>query len=237
MAKDDGNTPVDGSGSNGEDTPQTVEELQESLKAERYERAESEKALRISLSKANEESKSRRLKIDELTKSIEASTISKAEGSSDLDVIRTELTGIISSKEQEINRLTSKLREGEVLRSINSVAQSLGAIYPEDVVSLIKPHIGYDDKGNSYIINKETSQPLLDGSGNKVSIADYTKSMLLERPNYIKGSGNKGSGSHKGDNSKIRDTFDVETIKGMSAAEYAKHRSAILKQAASGRNK
>lgn len=177
----------------------TVEELQEQLKNVNAEAA----ARRTALKAAKEElSKFDGIDVDEYNKALKAKKDAeqaklKAEGDFEalLESKTSELKTIISQKDEQLLSVT-KLREKEQIDgSLISALSKHDAHSPDELSILLRDKVGLDDTG-AFVKDGDSA---LVKDGKRVSISDFVKSWLDDRPQYVKaGSGGSGGTGGKG---------------------------------------
>jgi hypothetical protein len=229
MAEDTGNGAggAGEGGSGGTEGSATVESLSASFKALQ---AENE-TLKTNLKAATAEAVTRKAKIKEMEAAQESARKKKADGSNNVDEVKAQYENIFKGLKETNAKLTNDIREIKVFGNVRSIANKLNVINPDDVVTLIRGKITFDENGETVIdggrINKATAKPY--------SLDEFTTEFLSERQHLIRSSGNTGAGSTGGSGGGSATQFTPEQIDNMSSAEYEKNRDAILKSVASGK--
>jgi len=200
----------------------TVEELQEQLKRVNAEAADRRTAL-----KAAKEQLSRFDGIDptEYEEALKAKREAeearlKAEGDFEslLESKTAELKTIISQKDEQLASVT-KLREKEQIDgSLISALSKHNAHSPDELAILLRDKVGLDDSGA--FVRDGDSAMVKDGK--RVSVDEFVKSWLDDRPQYIKaGVGGTGStGGKQGTSGKVITRAQFEALSPAARMEH-----------------
>jgi hypothetical protein len=121
----------------------------------------------------------------------EAQQKENADNTTDIDKLKTDYQGIFDGKDARINELTSTIRDLTVYGRVKSLASKAGAINPDEVVTLMRGDISFDDKGEPVIMGGKVNEK----TGKPYSLDDFTTEFLGSRQHLVKSSGNSGAGS------------------------------------------
>jgi hypothetical protein len=178
--------------------------------------------LKESVKTVTTESITRKGKNKKLEGELEALRKAKADGTTDADDKGKQYQTMFDGFKSEIADLTGKLRDRDVFGKISSIAHKHGAINPDDVVTLMKGNITFDDKGDTVIMGGKVNGT----TGKPYSLDEFTTEFLAGRQHLIKASGNSGAGSTNsagsaGGNGK---TYTPEQIGKMTQDQYEQAR-------------
>jgi hypothetical protein len=131
----------------------------------------------------------------------------------------------IAEKDKELADWKSKVKTINVDNSILSLASKNNAIAPDQVVSLLKNSVNYNDDGRIEILDNNKNIRY-NPKGELLTIEDYVKEFLDANPHFRKGS-LSGSGSQNSIEGKTVKPFNIQDLD-MSKAEdrqkYAEYR-------------
>ena len=131
----------------------------------------------------------------------------------------------IAEKDKELADWKSKVKTINVDNSILSLASKNNAIAPDQVVSLLKNEVNYNDDGRIEILDNNKNIRY-NPKGELLTIEDYVKEFLDANPHFRKGS-LSGSGSQNSIEGKTVKPFNIQDLD-MSKAEdrqkYAEYR-------------
>lgn len=133
-------------------------------------------------------------KAKELEGERDAQRKKKADGETDIDKLKSGFQEIFDANAATISGLNGKLRDVEVYGNIRSIATKHGASYPDDVVTLLKSRITFDDKGDTVIDGGKLNEK----TGKAFTLDELTTTFLAGRTDLVKSSGNQGAGSSGG---------------------------------------
>jgi hypothetical protein len=131
----------------------------------------------------------------------------------------------IAEKDKELADWKSKVKTINVDNSILSLASKNNAIAPDQVVSLLKNSVNYNDDGRIEILDNNKNIRY-NPKGELLTIEDYVKEFLDANPHFRKGS-LSGTGSQSSIEGKTVKPFNIQDLD-MSKAEdrqkYAEYR-------------
>jgi hypothetical protein len=131
----------------------------------------------------------------------------------------------IAEKDKELAEWKSKVKTINVDNSIMSLASKNNAIAPDQVVSLLKNEVNYNDDGRIEILDNNKNIRY-NPKGELLSIEDRVKEFLDANPHFRKGS-LSGTGSQSSIEGKTVKPFNIQDLD-MSKAEdrqkYAEYR-------------
>jgi len=131
----------------------------------------------------------------------------------------------IAEKDKELADWKSKVKTINVDNSIMSLASKNNAIAPDQVVSLLKNEVNYNDDGRIEILDNNKNIRY-NSKGELLSIEDRVKEFLDANPHFRKGS-LSGTGSQSSIEGKTVKPFNIQDLD-MSKAEdrqkYAEYR-------------
>ena len=131
----------------------------------------------------------------------------------------------IAEKDKELADWKGKVKTINVDNSILSLASKNNAIAPDQVVSLLKNSVNYNDDGRIEILDNNKNIRY-NPKGELLTIEDYVKEFLDANPHFRKGS-LSGSGSQNSIEGKTVKPFNIQDLD-MSKAEdrqkYAEYR-------------
>ena len=116
----------------------------------------------------------------------------------------------LSEKEQELNRYKNQIKKEKVDKSILSVASSINAISPAQVVALLKDEVKYTDDGRIEIVDNN-SNVRYNSKGELLTIEDRVKEFLDSNPHFRQGS-LSGSGSQSAIGGKTVKPFNLQDL-------------------------
>lgn len=160
----------------------------------------------------------RKGKIREQDSELEALRKDKADKTTDTGEKDKQYQDIFDKLKNEKDAMQSELREIKVFGLVRAEANKLNVINADDVVSLIKGLITFDDKGATIIKggtpNAATAKPY--------TLAELTAEFLHDRQYLIKSSGNRGAGSadSTGGSTGAGRAYTPAEIKAMSSEQY-----------------
>jgi hypothetical protein len=149
--------------------------------------------------------------------------LKEAKTKSDLEKIMQER---LSEKEQELNRYKDQIRKEKVDNSILSIANKEQSINAQQVVSLLKSEIKYNDDGRIEIVDNN-SNVRYNAKGELLTIEDRVKEFLDANPHFRQGS-KSGSGSQSsigGNTVKPFSLQDLDLTKPEDKKAYAEYRA------------
>jgi len=132
----------------------------------------------------------------------------------------------LSEKEQELNRYKDQIRKEKVDNSILSIANKEQSINAQQVVSLLKNEIKYNDDGRIEIVDNN-SNVRYNAKGELLTIEDRVKEFLDANPHFRQGS-KSGSGSQSsigGNTVKPFSLQDLDLTKPEDKKTYAEYRA------------
>jgi Asp-tRNA(Asn)/Glu-tRNA(Gln) amidotransferase B subunit len=131
----------------------------------------------------------------------------------------------LSEKEQELNRYKDQIKKEKVDNSILSIANKEQSINAQQVVSLLKNEIKYNDDGRIEIVDNH-SNVRYNAKGELLTIEDRVKEFLDANPHFRQGS-KSGSGSQSsigGNTVKPFNLQDLDLTKPEDRKAYAEYR-------------
>ena len=131
----------------------------------------------------------------------------------------------LSEKEQELNRYKEQIKKEKVDNSILSIANKEKSINAQQVVSLLKNEIKYNDDGRIEIVDNN-SNVRYNAQGELLTIEDRVKEFLDANPHFRQGS-LSGSGSQSsigGNTVKPFNLQDLDLTKPEDRKAYAEYR-------------
>jgi len=137
----------------------------------------------------------------------------------------------IAEKDKELADWKSKVKTINVDNSILSFASKNNAIAPDQVVSLLKNEVNYNDDGRIEILDNNKNIRY-NPKGELLSIEDRVKEFLDANPHFRKGSPS-GSGSQSSVEGKTVKPFNIQDLD-MSKPEDRKRYAEYRKQRDSG---
>tara|TARA_S200002703_G_scaffold108784_1_gene94567 strand:+ start:1588 stop:2286 length:699 start_codon:yes stop_codon:yes gene_type:complete len=132
----------------------------------------------------------------------------------------------LSEKEQELNRYKDQIRKEKVDNSILSIANKEQSINAQQVVSLLKSEVKYNDDGRIEIVDNN-SNVRYNAKGELLTIEDRVKEFLDANPHFRQGS-KSGSGSQSsigGNTVKPFSLQDLDLTKPEDKKAYAEYRA------------
>ena len=132
----------------------------------------------------------------------------------------------LSEKEQELNRYKEQIKKEKVDNSILSIANKEKSINAQQVVSLLKNEIKYNDDGRIEIVDNN-SNVRYNAKGELLTIEDRVKEFLDANPHFRQGS-KSGSGSQSsigGNTVKPFSLQDLDLTKPEDKKAYAEYRA------------
>ncbi len=131
----------------------------------------------------------------------------------------------LSEKEQELNRYKDQIKKEKVDNSILSIANKEQSINAQQVVSLLKNEVKYNDDGRIEIVDNH-SNVRYNAKGELLTIEDRVKEFLDANPHFRQGS-KSGSGSQSsigGNTVKPFNLQDLDLTKPEDRKAYAEYR-------------
>ena len=131
----------------------------------------------------------------------------------------------LSEKEQELNRYKDQIKKEKVDNSILSIANKEQSINAQQVVSLLKSEVKYNDDGRIEIVDNN-SNVRYNAQGELLTIEDRVKEFLDANPHFRQGS-MSGSGSQSsigGNTVKPFKLQDLDLTKPEDRKAYAEYR-------------
>lgn len=131
----------------------------------------------------------------------------------------------LSEKEQELNRYKEQIKKEKVDNSILSIANKEQSINAQQVVSLLKNEVKYNDDGRIEIVDNH-SNVRYNAKGELLTIEDRVKEFLDANPHFRQGS-KSGSGSQSsigGNTVKPFNLQDLDLTKPEDRKAYAEYR-------------
>ena len=131
----------------------------------------------------------------------------------------------IAEKDKELADWKSKVKTINVDNSIMSLASKNNAISPDQVVSLLKSEVNYNDDGRVEILDNNKNIRY-NSKGELLTIEDRVKEFLDANPHFRKGS-LSGSGSQNSIEGKTVKPFNIQDLdmsKAEDRAKYAEYR-------------
>ena len=131
----------------------------------------------------------------------------------------------IAEKDKELAEWKSKVKTINVDNSIMSLASKNNAIAPDQVVSLLKNEVNYNDDGRIEILDNNKNIRY-NPKGELLSIEDRVKEFLDANPHFRKGSlaGTGSTSSIEGKTVKPFNIQDLDMIKAEDRQKYAEYR-------------
>ena len=132
----------------------------------------------------------------------------------------------LSEKEQELNRYKDQIKKEKVDNSILSIANKEQSINAQQVVSLLKSEVKYNDDGRIEIVDNN-SNVRYNAQGELLTIEDRVKEFLDANPHFRQGS-LSGSGSQSsigGNTVKPFSLQDLDLTKPEDKKAYAEYRA------------
>ena len=164
--------------------------------------------------------------IDELKKAEEEALkekqIQEAKTKADLEKLMQER---ISAKDNELSKYKNMIKEEKVDNSIMSLASKNNAIAPDQVVSLLKNEVNYNDDGRIEILDNNKNIRY-NSKGELLTIEDRVNEFLDANPHFRKGS-LSGSGSQNSIEGKTVKPFNIQDLdmsKPEDRKKYAEYR-------------
>ena len=131
----------------------------------------------------------------------------------------------IAEKDKELADWKSKVKTINVDNSILSLASKNNAIAPDQVVSLLKNEVNYNDDGRIEILDNNKNIRY-NPKGELLTIEDYVKEFLDANPHFRKGSlaGTGSTSSIEGKTVKPFNIQDLDMSKAEDRQKYAEYR-------------
>ena len=148
--------------------------------------------------------------------------LKEAKTKSDLEKIMQER---LSEKEQELAKVKDQIKKEKVDNSILSIANKEKSINAQQVVSLLKNEVKYNDDGRVEIVDNH-SNVRYNAKGELLTIEDRVKEFLDSNPHFRQGS-LSGSGSQSAIGGKTVKPFnlqDLDLTKPEDRKAYAEYR-------------
>ena len=148
--------------------------------------------------------------------------LKEAKTKADLEKIMQER---LSEKEQELAKVKDQIKKEKVDNSILSIANKEKSINAQQVVSLLKDEVKYNDDGRIEIVDNH-SNVRYNAKGELLTIEDRVKEFLDSNPHFRQGS-LSGSGSQSAIGGKTVKSFnlqDLDLTKPEDRKAYAEYR-------------
>ena len=148
--------------------------------------------------------------------------LKEAKTKSDLEKIMQER---LSEKEQELAKVKDQIKKEKVDNSILSIANKEKSINAQQVVSLLKNEVKYNDDGRIEIVDNH-SNVRYNAKGELLTIEDRVKEFLDSNPHFRQGS-LSGSGSQSAIEGKTVKPFNIQDLdmsKPEDRAKYSEYR-------------
>lgn len=148
--------------------------------------------------------------------------LKEAKTKSDLEKIMQER---LSEKEQELAKVKDQIKKEKVDNSILSIANKEKSINAQQVVSLLKNEVKYNDDGRIEVVDNN-SNVRYNAQGELLTIEDRVKEFLDSNPHFRQGS-LSGSGSQSAIGGKTVKPFnlqDLDLTKPEDRKAYAEYR-------------
>jgi hypothetical protein len=148
--------------------------------------------------------------------------LEEAKTKQDLEKIMQER---LSEKEQELSKVKDQIKKEKVDNSILSIANKEKSINAQQVVSLLKDEVKYNDDGRIEIVDNH-SNVRYNAKGELLTIEDRVKEFLDSNPHFRQGS-LSGSGSQSAIGGKTVKPFnlqDLDLTKPEDRKAYAEYR-------------
>ncbi|QGZ18147.1 scaffolding protein [Pelagibacter phage HTVC111P] len=148
--------------------------------------------------------------------------LEEAKTKQDLEKIMQER---LSEKEQELSKVKDQIKKEKVDNSILSIANKEKSINAQQVVSLLKNEVKYNDDGRIEIVDNH-SNVRYNAKGELLTIEDRVKEFLDSNPHFRQGS-LSGSGSQSAIGGKTVKPFnlqDLDLTKPEDRKAYAEYR-------------
>ena len=148
--------------------------------------------------------------------------LKEAKTKQDLEKIMQER---LSEKEQELSKVKDQIKKEKVDNSILSIANKEKSINAQQVVSLLKDEVKYNDDGRIEIVDNH-SNVRYNAKGELLTIEDRVKEFLDSNPHFRQGS-LSGSGSQSAIGGKTVKPFnlqDLDLTKPEDRKAYAEYR-------------
>ena len=133
--------------------------------------------------------------------------LKEAKTKSDLEKIMQER---LSEKEQELAKVKDQIKKEKVDNSILSIANKEKSINAQQVVSLLKNEVKYNDDGRIEIVDNH-SNVRYNAKGELLTIEDRVKEFLDSNPHFRQGS-LSGSGSQSAIGGKTVKPFNLQDL-------------------------
>ena len=133
--------------------------------------------------------------------------LKEAKTKSDLEKIMQER---LSEKEQELAKVKDQIKKEKVDNSILSIANKEKSINAQQVVSLLKNEVKYNDDGRVEIVDNH-SNVRYNAKGELLTIEDRVKEFLDSNPHFRQGS-LSGSGSQSAIGGKTVKPFNLQDL-------------------------
>ena len=148
--------------------------------------------------------------------------LKEAKSKADIEKIMQER---LSEKEQELSKVKDQIKKEKVDNSILSIANKEKSINAQQVVSLLKNEVKYNDDGRVEIVDNH-SNVRYNAKGELLTIEDRVKEFLDSNPHFRQGS-LSGSGSQSAIGGKTVKPFnlqDLDLTKPEDRKAYAEYR-------------
>ena len=148
--------------------------------------------------------------------------LEEAKTKQDLEKIMQER---LSEKEQELSKVKDQIKKEKVDNSILSIANKEKSINAQQVVSLLKDEVKYNDDGRIEVVDNN-SNVRYNANGELLTIEDRVKEFLDSNPHFRQGS-LSGSGSQSAIGGKTVKPFnlqDLDLTKPEDRKAYAEYR-------------
>tara|TARA_B100000902_G_scaffold384340_1_gene424381 strand:+ start:618 stop:1322 length:705 start_codon:yes stop_codon:yes gene_type:complete len=133
--------------------------------------------------------------------------LEEAKTKQDLEKIMQER---LSEKEQELSKVKDQIKKEKVDNSILSIANKEKSINAQQVVSLLKDEVKYNDDGRIEIVDNH-SNVRYNAKGELLTIEDRVKEFLDSNPHFRQGS-LSGSGSQSAIGGKTVKPFNLQDL-------------------------
>ena len=148
--------------------------------------------------------------------------LKEAKSKADIEKIMQER---LSEKDSELQKVRDQIKKEKVDNSILSIANKEKSINAQQVVSLLKNEVKYNDDGRIEVVDNN-SNVRYNSNGELLTIEDRVKEFLDSNPHFRQGS-LSGSGSQSSVEGKTVKPFNIQDLNMSNAedrAKYAKYR-------------
>ena len=150
--------------------------------------------------------------------------LKEAKSKADIEKIMQER---LSEKDSELQKVRDQIKKEKVDNSILSIANKEKSINAQQVVSLLKNEVKYNDDGRIEVVDNN-SNVRYNSNGELLTIEDRVKEFLDSNPHFRQGS-LSGSGSQSSVEGKTVKPFNIQDLdmsKSEDRAIYAKYKKA-----------